>query len=174
MIFLELVQKRVSVRDYITHPIEDEKINQIMEMGRLAPSAHNYQPWRFVVITSEKGRDSIFRCYPRDWIKPVPLFILVCGNRDESWKRKSDDKDHLDIDLGIVIEQLCLAATDLDLGSCIICNFDTDLCRTLFNMPENIEPEAILSIGYPADPDVFTKTQKKRKGISEIVLRESF
>ena len=98
----------------------------------------------------------------------------MCGNHDESWKRKTDNKDHLDIDMGIVIEHICLAATELDLGSCIICNFDTEICRTSFNLPENIEPVAILSIGYPTNPDIFTTTPKKRKGISEIVLRESF
>jgi nitroreductase len=174
MTFTELVQKRVSVRDYTTQPIEEEKVNQLLEMGRLAPSAHNYQPWRFVVITSEKGRQSIYHCYPREWIKPVPLFILVCGNHEESWKRKSDDKDHLDIDMGIVIEQMCLAATEQELGSCIICNFDTSLCSTSFNLPENMDPIAILSIGYPTDPAIFTKAQKKRKGFSEIVFRETF
>lgn len=174
MTFAELVQRRLSVRDYTTHPIEEQKIEQLLEMARLAPSAVNFQPWRFVVITSEKGRKAVADCYPREWVKPVPLFILVCGNRTESWKRKSDNKDHLDIDLGIVIEHICLAATEEELGSCIICNFDTTLCRTAFNLPEQIEPVAIISIGYPANPNIFTNNQKKRKSISEVVLRETF
>lgn len=174
MTFPELVQKRVSVRDYTTQPIEEQKIEQLLEMGRLAPSACNFQPWRFVVISSEKGRKAIQECYPREWVKPVPLFILICGDHNESWKRKSDNKDHLDIDLGITIEHICLAAAAEELGSCIICHFDTDLCRTLFNVPEHIEPAAIISIGYPTDPNVADNTPKKRRGISEIVLRESF
>lgn len=174
MIFAELVQKRLSVRDYTTQPIEEQKVAHILEMARLAPSAVNFQPWRFVVITSERGRKAVFDSYPREWVKPVPLFILVCGNRNESWKRKSDNKDHLDIDLGIVIEHICLAATEEELGSCIICNFDTPLCRRAFNIPEYMEPAAIISIGYPANPNVFTESVKKRKGISEVVLRETF
>lgn len=174
MTFPELVQKRVSVRDYSTQPIEEEKVDNLLEMARLAPSAVNFQPWRFVVITSEQGREAVHRCYPREWIKPAPLFILVCGNHDEAWIRKSDNKNHLDIDLGIVIENICLAATAEELGTCIICNFDTELCRVLFNLPGHIEPAAFISVGYPTNPDIFTNTLKKRKGISEIVLRESF
>lgn len=174
MTFAELAQRRLSVRDYTTQPIEEQKVERIIDAARLAPSANNFQPWRFVVITSEKGRESVTECYPRDWIKPVPLFILVCGNKNESWKRKSDDKDHLDIDLGIVIEHICLAATEEELGSCIVCNFDATLCRTLFNLPEHIEPAAIIPIGYPTNPDIFTNSLKKRKGISEVVLRETF
>lgn len=174
MNFAELVNKRVSVRDYSSQPIEEYKVEQVLEMARLAPSAVNYQPWRFVVITSAKGREAVYSCYPREWIKPAPVFILVCGDHNESWIRKSDNKDHLDVDMGIVIEHLCLAATEQELGSCIICNFDTNLCRSLFNLPDHIEPAAIISIGYPTNPDIFTETQKKRKGISELVLRETF
>lgn len=174
MTFQEVVQKRVSVRDYSTQPIEEQKIEQILEMARLAPSAVNFQPWRFVVITSQEGREAIHQCYPREWAKPAPLFILVCGNYNESWKRKSDNKEYLYVDMGVVIEHICLAATEVDLGSCIICNFDTELCRTAFKLPEHIEPVAIISIGYPTSPEIFTDHQKKRKGISEIVLRESF
>ena len=66
MTFPELVQKRVSVRDYTPQPIEEQKIEQLLEMARLAPSANNFQPWRFVVITSEKGREAIRECYPRE------------------------------------------------------------------------------------------------------------
>jgi Nitroreductase len=174
MTFASLVESRLSVRNYTTQPIEEQKIERILEAARLAPSAHNFQPWRFVVITSEKGRNAIAACYPREWIKPVPLFLLVCGNRNESWKRPTDGKDHLDIDLGIAIEHICLAATEEELGSCIICNFDTVLCRTSFNLPEHMEPAAIIPIGYPANPDIFTNSPKKRKGISEVVLRETF
>jgi len=174
MTFPELVQKRVSVRDYTTQPIEEQKVEQLLEMARLAPSAVNYQPWRFVVITSEKGREAVYGCYPREWIKPVPLFILVCGNHNESWTRKSDGKNYLDVDMGIVIEHICLAATEQELGSCIICNFDTDLCLSSFKLPKQMEPVAIISIGYPSNPEIFTETNKKRKGISEMVLRETF
>ncbi len=174
MTFAELAQKRLSVRDYSSQPIEEYKVDRILEAARLAPSACNFQPWRFVVITSDKGRKAIADAYPREWIKPAPLFILVCGDKNESWKRKSDMKDHLDIDLGIVIEHICLAAADEEVGTCIICHFDTDLCRKSFNLPEHIEPAAIISVGYPTNPEIFTNSPKKRKGISEIVLRETF
>lgn len=174
MTFAELIQRRVSVRDYTAQPIEEEKIERILEAARLAPSAHNSQPWRFVVITSEKGRKAIAESYPREWIKTAPVYILVCGNRDEAWVRKSDDKNHLDIDMGIVIEHICLAAAEEELGSCVVCHFDASLCHTLFNLPEHFEPAAIIPIGYPTNPDIFINTPKKRKGISEVVLRETF
>lgn len=174
MNFLELARKRCSVRQYLPTPIEEEKLNYILEAGRMAPSAANLQPWYFLLITEEEGRQKVAECYPRDWVKPAPAFIVICGDHEQSWKRSMDGKDHLDIDTGILLEQICLAATDLSLATCIICHFDTALLSHHFNLPKSVEPIAIIPIAYPADPSIFDSTPKKRKPLEEIVRKERF
>jgi len=174
MTLIKLMQKRASIRAYSAKSVEEEKLSQILEAARLSPSACNNQPWYFLVVSGEDGRANIGNCYSREWAKTAPSFIIVCGNHEESWKRPADKKDHVDIDAGIVIEHICLAAAELDLGSCIICNFDTKLCSELFGLPDYIESMAIIPIGYPADPDIFQKTPKNRKAIEEIIRYEKF
>ncbi len=171
---LDLIRKRCSIRQYASTPIEEEKVNYILEAAQLAPSAANIQPWYFLLITEKEGRDKLVECYPREWMKAAPLYIVVCGDHNQSWKRPADKKDHLDIDAGIVTEHICLAATELELGSCIVCHFDVRLLSKHFNLPEHIEPITIIPIAYPADPDLFAKTPKKRKPLEETVKRESF
>lgn len=83
-------------------------------------------------------------------------------------------KDHMDIDVAIATEHISLAAAEQGLGSCWVCNFDTDLCRKHFNLPDTIEPAVILTIGYPESPDLFEQTSKKRKTLEEIIKEETF
>lgn len=174
MNILDLIRKRCSIRQYLSTPIEKEKVDYILEAARMAPSACNFQPWYFLVVTEKEGRDKLATCYPREWMKEAPLYVVVCGDHSQSWKRPADRKDHLDIDVGIVTEHICLAATDLGLGTCIVCNFDVPLVNTHFNLPEQVEPLVIIPIAYPADPDLFTKTPKKRKAIEDIIKWEKF
>ncbi|MDR1556599.1 MAG: nitroreductase family protein [Tannerellaceae bacterium] len=171
---LELIRKRCSVRQYLSEPIEEDKLSYLLEAARLSPSACNFQPWYFLVVTEEEGRKKLHACYPRKWVEPVPLFLVVCSDHSRSWKRPSDGKDHSDVDAGIATEHICLAAAELDLGSCIICHFDAPLLRTSFGLPEWVEPVAILPIGYPSEPDIFAATPKNRKPAGEIIRRERF
>lgn len=171
---LELMKKRCSIRKYDSRPVEEEKLQYILEAARMAPSAVNYQPWYFLVITGEEGRKKVVECYQREWIKSAPVVIAVCGDHSQSWKRPIDGKDHLDIDVGIVTEHICLAATEQELATCIICHFDAALFSQQFNLPESVEPLVLIPIAYPADPDIFAQTPKRRKLLEEIVKRECF
>lgn len=73
MNLLELAQKRCSIRKYASSPVEDEKLAYILEAGRMAPSAVNFQPWYFVIIRQEAGRTKIQECYAREWFRSAPL-----------------------------------------------------------------------------------------------------
>jgi nitroreductase len=174
MKIMDLIQKRCSIRDYSDKPIEQEKLDYIIEAARLAPSACNLQPWRILIIQSDEGKEKIQMCYGRDWFKTAPLYMVICGDHSESWKRNQDEKDHADIDIAIATEHICLAAVEQGLGTCWVCHFDAKRCSELFNIPEDIEPIVIIPIGYPSDPDLFDKTPKKRKPINEIVISERF
>lgn len=172
MSFLELARKRCSIRKYAPKNVEQEN-DYILEAARLAPSAVNYQPWYFVWVQSAEGKAKLQECYPREWFKQAPYYLIVCGDHQQSWKR-GDHKDHMDIDAAIATEHICLAAAEQGLGTCWVCNFDTELCRKHFKIPETIEPVVLIPFGYPSDPALFDETPKKRKPIEEIIKRESF
>lgn len=163
--FLDLVKKRYSVRSYEERQVEKEKLDYIMECVRLAPSAVNFQPWHFYVVTDADKLRDIKSTYKREWIQSAPCVILACADHDESWHRRSDNKDHADIDIAIAVEHLCLAASEQGLGTCWVCNFDAVLCRQLMALPENMEPVALIPVGYTSDTDIPVK---KRKDIGEI------
>ena len=116
MNFLELVKARYSVRNYEERPIEQNKLDYIMECVRLAPSAVNFQPWKFAVITEKKLLEALKSAYPREWIKTAPCIIVACGDHNVAWHRKLDNKDHTDVDVSIAVEHLCLAAAEGDIG----------------------------------------------------------
>ncbi len=163
-----LVESRFSCRQYTSTPVPRDIIVTILEAARKAPSACNRQPWEFLVIESdEQLRSVVIDSYGRDWLKTAPVFIVACGKHGEAWHRSYDGKDHTDVDVSIAVEHICLAATSLGLGSCWICNFDVDkLCKGL-NIPEGIEPIAIIPIGYSAPSEELPS--KNRKPIDEIV-----
>lgn len=168
MTFKDLAQKRFSTRAYTTQSVEKEKMDYIFECIRFAPSAVNYQPWHFYVIANEPDKIAVQKSYNREWFKKAPIYIIACGNCEEAWKRSNfDNKNHMEIDLAIAGEHLCLAASDIDLGSCWVCNFDPLIIKDLLNLPDHITPVAIFPIGYP-DKTVEAPI-KKRKDVQDIV-----
>ena len=106
-------------------------------------------------------------CYKREWLREAPLYIVICGNKAQSWKRRADGHDHADIDAAIATEHICLAATEQGLGSCWVCNFDVARCSEILGIEGDLYPVAILPIGYATDEP----TEKKRKSLEEIVSR---
>ncbi|MDR3194449.1 MAG: nitroreductase family protein [Tannerella sp.] len=174
MELMNLIRKRCSIRSYSSRAVEKEKVDGLLEAARLAPSACNLQPWRFIVIESPEGKEKIQACYDRDWFRTAPLYIVACSDHRHSWRRPSDGKDHADIDVAIAVEHLCLAAAEQGLGTCWVCHFDALQCASLFHLPEGIEPVAIIPAGYPAVEDLFDRTPKNRKPAEEVVVRESF
>ena len=166
MNFLELVKARYSARKYAGRSVEIEKLEYIMECVRLAPSAVNFQPWRFKIVTDEPTLKALQQCYKREWLATAPCIIVACTNHEESWHRRADNKDHADIDIAIAVEHLCLAATEQGLGTYWVCNFDASQCSTVLGLPEYIEPAVLIPVGYAEDEPV----EKKRKMLNEILF----
>lgn len=167
--FLTLCEQRYSCRSYSPEAVSHEDILRVLEAARLAPSACNRQPWHFLVVTAEDGCKAIAECYEREWIKTAGTFIICLGNHDEAWHR-ADGKDHTDVDISITTEHICLQASDMGLATCWICNFDTEKLRKSFAIPDNLEPIAIIPLGYPAEDSAIAP--KKRKSINDIVSWE--
>ena len=168
MNFLELAKLRHSVRGYQPRKVEEEKLEYIMECVRMAPSAVNYQPWRFYIISEPEQLAAIKKSYHREWIQTAPCIIVACTDHNESWHRQIDQKDHADIDIAIAVEHLCLAAAEQGLGTCWVCNFEPEVCREVLSLPANVEPAVMIPLGYAENT---APVEKKRKEISEIVIR---
>ena len=165
--FLDLVTERYSARAYSDRKVEQEKIDYILECARLAPSAVNFQPWKFILVESEEKRTALHACYAQEWFQQAPLYIVVCGDHSQSWTRKRDGHDHADIDAAIATEHICLAATEVGLGSCWVCNFRPQVVSEVLGLEGDIYPVAIVPLGYATD----TPTPKKRKPLDEILTR---
>lgn len=167
MNFLDLVKKRYSVRSYESRGIEADKLDYIMECVRLAPSAVNYQPWHFSIVTDPEKLAALKTAYSREWIETAPCIIVACADHQESWHRKMDGKDHADVDVAIAVEHLCLAAAEQGLGTCWVCNFDVTHCREVMELPDDWEPIALIPVGYAVEENV---PEKRRKTLNEIIF----
>lgn len=170
MSVIDIARKRYSVRKFKDMEVEKEKILQVLEAGRLAPSAVNFQPCHFIVITDKDIKSKVAEAYSRQWFQSAPVIIVACGDHSQSWKRK-DGKDHCDIDVAIAVDHMTLAATDLGLGTCWVCAFDAKKCHDILDLPEHLEVIALLPMGYPIEE---SEPEKKRKSIEDIVSWERY
>ncbi|KUO53421.1 MAG: nitroreductase [Desulfitibacter sp. BRH_c19] len=173
MTFLDLAKSRYSVRKYKDVPVEKEKLLQVLEAGRVAPSAVNLQPCHFIVLQDEVIRQKIFETYKKSWFQQAPVIIVVCGNHKTSWHR-TDGKDHCDIDIAIAVDHMTLSAVDNGLGTCWVCAFDAAKCRQVLGLPDDIEPIVLLPLGYPDDQTDVNRHDTKRKKLEEIVSWDGY
>lgn len=170
MEFRKVIQRRYSVRNFKNVAVPVEKILQVLEAVRIAPSAVNYQPWHFIVITQKEQLELLARSYPRPWLISAPVVVVACINHKESWRRVKDNKDFGAVDVAIAIDHMTLAATSLGLGTCWICNFDAEMCHKILELPDYMEPLALVPMGFPnGEPP-----EKKRKKLDEIVSWEKY
>ncbi|MGD9873341.1 MAG: nitroreductase family protein [Kiritimatiellia bacterium] len=169
MSFLDLAKKRISVRGYAPTPVPEEKLDAVLEAGRMAPSAKNSQPYHFVVVKSPEAKKALGGAYPKDWFISAPVIIAVCVEPGKAWHR-SDGKHYADVDGAIAMDHMTLCATDLGLGTCWIGAFDPALVKKALNLPEGVEPLAMTPLGIPADGG----RPKTRKPLSEIVHHEKW
>ena len=170
--FLSLAKERCSIRKYTNAPVETEKLNAILEAGRVAPSACNNQPWVFLVINDSNGIAKLKKsCNPF----AAPLVIIICVDTNKAWVREHDKKNHGMIDAAIATDHMMLCACDLGLSSCWICWFDPEIIRKEFNIPEHIVPVNVLPIGYA---DIELKSPERhssdRKPLDTIIKYGSF
>jgi nitroreductase len=169
MEFADLIQKRYSVRNYQTKPVEDDKLNKVLEAARLAPTAHNFQPFKLIVVKTRGNEENLKRIYDRKFFVEAPIVICACTLLEEGWTR-DDGKNYAEVDTTIAMDHLILAATELGLGTCWIGKFDLKAAREVLNVPENVLPLVFTPLGYPND----TPRTKQRKSMDDIVIHEKW
>ena len=150
MSFLEIAQKRSSVRSYTEQRVEKEKLDQILEAAHAAPTAANLQPVHLLVVQEPEGMAKIEKAAN---VFHAPLAIIVCADHNKAWVRPFDKKQTGDIEASILTDHMMLQATELGLGSVWVCYFKPDILREEFHIPPNLEPVNILVIGYSAQEE---------------------
>ncbi len=166
MEFSEVIASRRSVRSYRPDPVEEDKLEAILEAGLLAPTAVNFQPFR-IIVAQTRGREAeLRRVYDKAWFAAAPIALGVCTIPAQAWSRR-DGKNYADVDAAIVMDHMILAAASLGLGTCWIGNFDPIAAREAFKLDSGWEPLVLTPLGYPAE----APAARKRKSIADCVIR---
>ena len=167
MDFSKLAAERFSVRKFSDRPVDADTVNAILAAGNAAPTACDKQPQKILVVQSSEGLERFRKCTACHF--NAPLAMIVCADTTKSWVRSFDGKNSADIDASIVATHLMLQAAELGVGSTWVMYFIPEAVRTEFELPEGVEPVALLPMGYPADDCVPADLHAKRKPIEETV-----
>lgn len=172
MNFLQLAKERYSVRKFSDKKVEREKLDLILEAGRVAPTAVNYQPQRILAIENEESLAKLKSCTPYHF--NAPLALLVCYDSTVSWKRNHDNEDMGIVDASIVTTHMMFQAHGLGLGTTWVGHFNPDIIKETFELPEYLVPVALLPIGYPRSDSAPHTLHGKRYDINDTVFFNSF
>lgn len=169
MEYNSLIRSRESVRNYDPdRPVPKKILERILDAGRLAPSACNIQPYKFVVISSSEKLEKVKACYNRDWFKDAPHILIVIGLRNQAWNRSYDGYNSIETDIAIALTHIILAAENEGVGSCWIAAYNPVILNEALKIDENQVIFGITPLGYQKPG--YTKTSnKKRKTIEDIV-----
>ena len=173
MDFLDLVNKRRSVRKYKNVPVARELVDKCLEAARLAPSACNSQPWSFIVIDTEKTKNEIVEKALsgihgiNTFAKTAPVIVVVItekANFASQMGSLAKGTEYNRIDIGITAGHFALQAAELGLGTCIMGWFDEKAVKKILGIPAGKKIDILITLGYPESEE----GQKVRKSIDEI------
>lgn len=165
MEFEDIIRNRTATRKFSDEKIEKEKLDKILEAGRLAPTAKNAQPIKIYVVNSEKGLmkiDKASRCRYN-----ASTVLIICGNNIEAYHK--DDYSTYEMDSSIVATHMMLEATNIGVDNIWIESFDSDVLKEEFNIPSEYIPVCLLPLGYKAKDCPINPMHEKRKNIEDIV-----
>lgn len=169
----EVIKGRRSIRSYKKQDIPEDTVRKLVEAAIMAPSAGNVQPYKFVIVNSEKGRQQLSRAaFNQRILLEAPVAIVVCADEKEASKKYGDrgKKLYCIQDTAAAIQNLLLAAYSLGLGTCWIGAFNEDDARKVVNAPKEMRPLAIIAIGYPNEMPHPTS----RRSFEEVANQEKF
>lgn len=175
------MEMRRSIRKYIDKAVEDEKIIQLLESARLAPSGSNTQPWHFIVVKSDLSRQNLAEIsHNQKWMLSAPVFIVCVAdircrieeNVDVSLNENSPQEELKQIirDTSISVEHILLEADNLGLGTCWVAWFTQDKIRPILNIPADKYVVGIITLGYANE----TPKARPRKTLKEMMHCETW
>jgi nitroreductase len=168
MAILDIIRKRYSCRAYEDRAIEQEKLDVILEAARLAPSARNFQDWRFVVVTDKETKTKLAEAANNQrFLEGAGAIVIGCSSSDYVMRC---GQAIAPIDVAIALEHMALQATELGLATCWIGSFFPEKVRPILGIPENVAIIELMAIGYSADE----QKQQKREPLESIVCYEKW
>ena len=168
MTVMEAIRTRKSVRAYVDKPVEEEKLNSILEAGRLAPSASNRQEWRFVIARGLGTRKKLAEAASgQAFVGKAPIVIVASADTDGHMMKCG--QLCYPIDVAIALDHMTLAAVQLGLGTCWIGMFEEKKVKKILDIPEKIRVVGLMPLGYPVNPSAV---EKKRLPLDRIVKYE--
>jgi len=176
---MEAIKGRRSIRKYKPDPVPDDTLRGVFEGVRWAPSWANTQCWEVIVVKDPKVKSEILRTVPEtnrahSAMVEAPVILVLCGKKAISGyyggKPATVKGDWLMFDTGLAMQNLCLAAHDLGLGTVIVGLFDHKKAEEILGVPESVEVVAMTPLGYPAAEG----SVRKRKEFSEFVFYEKY
>lgn len=168
---MEVIKARRSVRKYRPDPIPEEIFKTIISAARLAPSAANAQPWKFIIVTDEELKLKLINaCNGQKFIAEAPVIIVGCGLPDEAYSTVGGYMSSFAIDVTIAMDHLILAAASQGLGTCWIAAFKEDKVREILDIPEDVRVVALTPVGYPDDQP----KKSSRKDLAELICYDKF
>ena len=172
MNFLELAKQRCTTRGFTDKKISKEALNLILSAARVAPTACNRQPQRIIVVEQPENIQKVQKAYQTFGSQCV---LIVCRDTREELIRPFDGKCSGDLDIGIICDHIMLAARELQIGSVMVGLFDPKIIRKEFEIPEYIEPTALLILGYPTKGFLDAERHKtERKPLEETIMYEIY
>ncbi len=172
---LEAIRKRCSLRAHLSErPVEPEKIHCILEAACLAPSARNSQPWRFVVVQGKDAVETLAQTAflgPATAVRQAPVIIVVCARAGDDVT--IDGKEYYLFDVGLAVENMVLAATDLGLVTHLMASFNEAELRRQLRIPDDCRVVIVTPLAYPREGSYDEAaaerlSQRTRKGLAEV------
>ncbi len=170
MKFHDLIQNRYSVRSFSQTPLQPDHLAQILNAGRVAPTAANRQPQRIIVIRGDDGLARLKHSSSQTF--GAPCVLIVCTDHTVAWRRQQDQFSSSTMDASIVTTHMMLQAWDLGVGSCWVGSFDPAKIRSLFQIPDEWQIECLLPLGYPAAEAAPGPNHSQRKPPEETIFDE--
>jgi len=162
---IEAIRLRRSIRRFKPDPIPPETLREILEAGRLSPSAGNRQPYRLLVVTDQRTREEMSKGRYNRFIKEAPVVIVGCNHVGDDFSRRWSL-----VDTSIALEHIVLAAWSLGVGSCWIGDFSKPALRELLGIPQDYEIVAQVALGFPAE----VPEEHRKKAFEEVVCYNRF
>lgn len=172
---LDLILKRRSVRKYLSRPIPKQDLLKCIEAARLAPSAQNAQPWRFIIVDQPELKDKICqRAFSgvyaiNRFAINAPVLIVVVSEKERFLRTVTKyfrGTNFYLIDIGIACEHLCLEATELGIGSCWLGWFNEKAVKEILQIPRDKKIDVIMSLGYFIEDKLKKKSRKSLEEMS--------
>ena len=165
----EAISKRRSIRKYKNDEVPDEKLQNILEVARIAPSASNRQEWKFIVVKDKETREKLVEAaHGQQFVVEAPVTIVACST--ESERVMPCGQYAYTVDISIAVSFMILEAVEQGLGTCWLGAFDEEKVRNILEIPERIRVPAMFTLGYPDE----NPHARPRKHLDEIVSSEKY